>query len=158
METSWRDIISPSIHPLTSIPAPISGSASPGVVSVEPDRKEILLDAVGRDGAQSHAGFLLCKWFTSGAAPGTWEWVRRGEGMFRNLAINQVTGQSLLEFHLDALTFLDSIYLFFNFIEVELIYRCCVNICCIAKWFSYTYIVAVVQLLSHVGLSATSRL
>ena len=53
--------------------------------------------------------------------------------MFRNLAINQVTGQSLLEFHLDALTFLDSIYLFFNFIEVELIYRCCVNICCIAK-------------------------
>ena len=37
-----RDIISP-IHPLTSIPAPISGSASPGVVSVELDRKEILL-------------------------------------------------------------------------------------------------------------------
>ena len=43
--------------------------------------------------------------------------------MFRNLAINQVTGQSLLEFHLDTLTFLDSIYLFFNFIEVELIYN-----------------------------------
>ena len=71
METLRRDIISPSIHSLTSTPAPhpISGSGSPGVVSVEPDRKEILLGDMAKtrhSRQRRHPGAMLDSWFANG--------------------------------------------------------------------------------------------